>query len=66
VVLNAANEVAVHAFLDGRLSFPGIEAVVEDALAALDHVPVRSLDDVFAVDGEARRHAGARITRDRS
>jgi 1-deoxy-D-xylulose-5-phosphate reductoisomerase len=66
VVLNAANEVAVHAFLDGRLSFPGIEAVVEDALAALDRVPVRSLDDVFAVDDEARRHAGARITRDRS
>jgi 1-deoxy-D-xylulose-5-phosphate reductoisomerase len=65
VVLNAANEVAVHAFLDGRLGFLGIEAVVEDTLTALDRVPVRSLDDVYAVDDEARRQAGAHVTRDR-
>jgi 1-deoxy-D-xylulose-5-phosphate reductoisomerase len=63
VVLNAANEIAVHAFLEGRLGFLGIEAVVEDALTALDRLPVGTLDDVFAVDDEARRHAAADIAR---
>jgi 1-deoxy-D-xylulose-5-phosphate reductoisomerase len=57
LVLNAANEVAVEGFLAGRLDFLGIEAVVEEALAALAGAPLRSLDDVFALDAEARRVA---------
>ncbi len=53
-VLNAANEVAVHAFLDGRLPFPGIAAVVETALEQLPAVPVRAFDSLYEADREAR------------
>ena len=52
---NAANEVAVAAFLDGRLSFLGIADAVDDVLAAVDGAPARDLDDVVAADAEARR-----------
>ncbi|HXV58202.1 MAG TPA: 1-deoxy-D-xylulose-5-phosphate reductoisomerase [Gaiellaceae bacterium] len=58
-VLNAANEVAVAAFLDGELSFPGIAEVVERTLRQLDFAPARDLDDLVAVDAEARRTAAA-------
>jgi 1-deoxy-D-xylulose-5-phosphate reductoisomerase len=54
---NAANEVAVAAFLDGRLPFLGIPEVVERALAAVDGAPARDLDDLVAADAEARRVA---------
>jgi 1-deoxy-D-xylulose-5-phosphate reductoisomerase len=54
---NAANEVAVAAFLDERLPFLGIAAVVEETLAAVDGAPARDLDDLVAADGEARRLA---------
>src|SRR5207244_13255837 len=57
-VFNAANEVAVAAFLEGRLPFLGIAEVVDDALAAADGVPARHLDDLVAVDADARRRAG--------
>lgn len=53
-VLNAANEVAVEAFLDGRLSFPGIATVIAETLAALPTVAVDDLDALFALDSEAR------------
>ena len=56
-VYNAANEVAVRAFLDHELSFPGIPAVVEDVLTAMEPRPVKSLDDLGAVDLEARARA---------
>ena len=62
VVLNAANEVAVAAFLDGRLGFTGIPDVIEqamDALRANGAAPVRTLDDVRAVDRWARDFADA-------
>jgi 1-deoxy-D-xylulose-5-phosphate reductoisomerase len=62
-VLNAANEVAVAAFLDGELPFLGIPEVVERTLSAVDAPPARGLDDLVAVDAEARRHAGA-LTRE--
>jgi 1-deoxy-D-xylulose-5-phosphate reductoisomerase len=65
-VLNAANEVAVGAFLDGRLAFPDLAAVVEDALEAWDGTrpsPPTDLDDVLAADTWARGHAEARIHR---
>jgi 1-deoxy-D-xylulose-5-phosphate reductoisomerase len=60
-VLNAANEVAVEAFLAGRLPFTGIPGVIADTL---DSVPARAADDlaaVMAADGHARRAASARI-----
>ncbi len=52
---NAANEVAVAAFLHGRLSFLGIAEAVEDALARVDGAPARDLDDLLQADAEARR-----------
>jgi 1-deoxy-D-xylulose-5-phosphate reductoisomerase len=56
-VFNAANEVAVAAFLDGRLPFLGIAEVVADTLAAADGAPARDLDELVAADQEARQHA---------
>jgi 1-deoxy-D-xylulose-5-phosphate reductoisomerase len=53
-ILNAANEVAVAAFLDGRLGFPGIAALNEAVLHALPAGPEGSLDDVIAADAAAR------------
>ena len=53
-VLNAANEVAVHAFLAGRLSFLGIAAVVEETLARLPAAPVRAFESLYEADREAR------------
>jgi 1-deoxy-D-xylulose-5-phosphate reductoisomerase len=54
---NAANEVAVAAFLAGRLSFLGIAATVEETLAGIDGAPARDLDDLFEADRAARRLA---------
>src|SRR5438477_2469285 len=58
-VFNAANEVAVAAFLAGRLPFLGIEEVVADALVASDRAPARDLEVLIAADAGARRHAEA-------
>jgi 1-deoxy-D-xylulose-5-phosphate reductoisomerase len=58
-VLNAANEVAVATFLDGRLPFLGIPEVVERTLNAIEAVEARDLDDLTAIDAEARRVASA-------
>jgi 1-deoxy-D-xylulose-5-phosphate reductoisomerase len=57
-VFNAANEVAVAAFLEGRLPFLGIAEVVEDALDAADGAPARDLADLVEADADARRLAG--------
>jgi 1-deoxy-D-xylulose-5-phosphate reductoisomerase len=56
-VFNAANEVGVAAFLDGRLPFLDVAEVVADALEAVDGSPARDLDELVAVDAAARRHA---------
>ena len=61
IVLNAANEVAVAAFLGGRLGFLGIAEVVEACLDQLGDASVGSLDDVYASDAEARRVAGEAV-----
>ncbi|MEA2143106.1 MAG: 1-deoxy-D-xylulose-5-phosphate reductoisomerase [Solirubrobacteraceae bacterium] len=53
-VLNAANEVAVHAFLAGRLSFLGIPAVIEGALERLPAQRVRAFESLYDADREAR------------
>ncbi len=55
IVLNAANEVAVAAFLERRIGFLEITDLVEEALATFPHGSVRSLEEVIAVDAEARR-----------
>jgi len=51
---NAANEVAVGAFLDGRLSFNGIAEVVEATLERVGGAPAGDLDELMAADAEAR------------
>ena len=56
-VLNAANEIAVHAFLDGRLPFAGIAAVIEETLARLPAEPVRAFDSLYGADAAARAAA---------
>jgi 1-deoxy-D-xylulose-5-phosphate reductoisomerase len=56
-VLNAANEVAVHAFLGERLPFLGIAAVIQEALDELGSQPVHSFDALYDADREARRVA---------
>jgi 1-deoxy-D-xylulose-5-phosphate reductoisomerase len=59
--LNAANEVAVHAFLSGRLGFLGIPAVIEETLAQLSAGPVHSFEALADADAEARAVAGELI-----
>ena len=61
-VLNAANEVAVEAFLQGGLSFPGIADVIRATMEAHVPAPVDSLAAVRAVDAWARRQAAALIS----
>jgi len=56
-ILNAANEVAVAGFLDGRLDFLGIADVVERTLERIASVSLGGLDDVWEIDREARRVA---------
>jgi 1-deoxy-D-xylulose-5-phosphate reductoisomerase len=56
-VFNAANEVAVAAFLEGRLPYLGIAEVVADALEAAEGGTARDLDDLMAADAAARQHA---------
>jgi 1-deoxy-D-xylulose-5-phosphate reductoisomerase len=53
-VLNAANEIAVHAFLGGRLSFLGIPAVIEETLGRLGSQPIRAFETLYDADREAR------------
>jgi hypothetical protein len=59
-VLNAANEVAVAAFLDADLPFLGIAGVVEQTLAQIDCEPAADLAELTAIDTNARRVASAR------
>ncbi len=64
-VLNAANEVAVAGFLDGRLGFTMIAAIVEEALAEEQREPtaVHSIDDVLAADARGRTSAARTIAK---
>lgn len=52
--LNAADEIAVAAFLERRLPFPGIAAVIERVLERMPRTPMNKIDDVFTADAEAR------------
>jgi 1-deoxy-D-xylulose-5-phosphate reductoisomerase len=60
-VLNAANEVAVHAFLGERLAFADIPRVIERALERLGGQPVRAFESLYEADHEARAVAGEEI-----
>jgi 1-deoxy-D-xylulose-5-phosphate reductoisomerase len=59
--LNAANEVAVHAFLAGQLPFLAIAEVIEQTLEALPARTVHSFDSLSAADGQARAHTAELI-----
>jgi 1-deoxy-D-xylulose-5-phosphate reductoisomerase len=61
VVLNAANEVAVQAFLERRLNFPGIAAVIEAVMERVSGGAPGGLAEVLAADAEGRRRARERI-----
>jgi 1-deoxy-D-xylulose-5-phosphate reductoisomerase len=56
-VLNAANEVAVAAFLGGQIRFTDIAAIAEHVLGELPGGPIERLDQILALDAEARRRA---------
>jgi 1-deoxy-D-xylulose-5-phosphate reductoisomerase len=60
-ILNAANEVAVHGFLNGRLGFLDIARVVESTLGSITAPAPASIDEVRAIDAEVRARAGARL-----
>ncbi|MDY1008153.1 1-deoxy-D-xylulose-5-phosphate reductoisomerase [Sphingomonas sp. CFBP9019] len=60
-ILNAANEVAVEAFLNRRIRFLEIAAIVEDTLIRYDPAAPDSVDAVLAIDAEARRLASERV-----
>jgi 1-deoxy-D-xylulose-5-phosphate reductoisomerase len=56
-VLNAANEIAVHAFLAGRLPFLGIPEVIERTLEMLPGAPIRAFESLYEADRDARVRA---------
>jgi len=60
-VLNAANEIAVWAFLKNRIGFLDITAVVEKTLQEIAFIPNPTLDEYFESDGEARNFAASLI-----
>jgi 1-deoxy-D-xylulose-5-phosphate reductoisomerase len=60
-VLNAADEVAVAAFLDGRIPFTGIATVIERVREEMPARPVGHFEDLFAADAEARERTEARV-----
>jgi 1-deoxy-D-xylulose-5-phosphate reductoisomerase len=59
--LNAADEVAVAAFLDGRIPFTAIAAAIERVLEEMPARPVTHFEDLFAVDEEARRRTEEQV-----
>ena len=62
-ILNAANEVAVHAFLEGHLNFTAIPVVIEGVLNRVPSGPVRALDAILSADAAARQVAVETVAR---
>jgi 1-deoxy-D-xylulose-5-phosphate reductoisomerase len=62
-VFNAADEVAVEAFLDRRIPFSGIAEVIEQVLTRTSKVKVSEIGDVLMADSEARRMAREEVER---
>ncbi|MEM7667677.1 MAG: 1-deoxy-D-xylulose-5-phosphate reductoisomerase [Pseudomonadota bacterium] len=55
-VMNGAHEIALDGFIDGRIGFLDMAALVEETMSRLDHLPVAtSLEDIYDADAEARR-----------
>jgi 1-deoxy-D-xylulose-5-phosphate reductoisomerase len=61
--LNAADEVAVEAFLSGQLPFTGIAELIESVLSAFPNLSWKTMEDVVAADAEARRLAHEEMAR---
>ena len=61
--LNAANEMAVEAFLDGRIRFTDIPRVISETLDAVPVMPLSTLDDVLVADAQARAKSAAIVER---
>jgi len=66
IVLNAANEIAVEAFLHERIRFTQIPQLIEDVLNKQQACPVQSLEQVVAVDQQARQYANTWLTKQSS
>jgi len=62
-ILNAANEIAVESFLEGRLGFTGIAEIIEGVLGESAVEPLASLEQVYAADIEARALARRFVSR---
>jgi 1-deoxy-D-xylulose-5-phosphate reductoisomerase len=62
-VLNAANEIAVAAFLNGKIPFPGIWKTVAAVMDAHRSIAHATLDDIVGADQWARAHAAERISK---
>jgi 1-deoxy-D-xylulose-5-phosphate reductoisomerase len=62
VTLNAADEVAVAAFLDGSIAFDDIPRIIEDAVSASNSGKMNSIQEVLQADSEARRYAQERVS----
>jgi 1-deoxy-D-xylulose-5-phosphate reductoisomerase len=60
-VLNAADEIAVHAFLERRIGFASIAVVIERTLDGVEHREPATVDEVLEVDAEARSVAAAHV-----
>jgi 1-deoxy-D-xylulose-5-phosphate reductoisomerase len=63
--LNAANEVAVAAFLQEKIGFNQIPAIVETVLGQATTLPIDHLDAVMAIDADARQLAAEAVTKNR-
>src|SRR5436305_6111050 len=63
VALNAADEVAVAAFLEGSIGFNDIPRIIEGALSASNSTKLESIDKVLEADAEARRYAQEQVVR---
>lgn len=61
-ILNAANEIAVESFLNGRIRFPDIAGLIDATLTALPVQPADSLERILAADAEARDYATQWVT----
>jgi 1-deoxy-D-xylulose-5-phosphate reductoisomerase len=61
--LNAADEIAVQAFLDGQIAFPEIAEVVEETLSRQPAREPRTMGEVIEIDRESRRLAGEIVRR---
>jgi 1-deoxy-D-xylulose-5-phosphate reductoisomerase len=63
VALNAADEVAVAAFLEGNIAFDEIPRIIEDAVSASNSGKLGSIQEVLQADAEARRYAQEQVSR---